>query len=140
MTENVTRAIITENGKSPYAVTINVSEHVIDGDEPHSFGGGNTGPAPYDLLTAALGECTAITVRWYAEKHNWPLEEVEVHIAFHKEAVEGEERPIDVFEKRVIIRGADLTEEQRQRLLDVAGKSPVHRSLLGMPRITTLSE
>lgn len=140
MTSNISRATITENGKSPYAVTIEVSGHLIDGDEPESFGGGDTGPAPYDLLMAALGECTAITVRWYAEKHNWPLEEVEVRVAFHKEEVEGEERPVDVFEKRVILRGPDLTEAQKQRLLDVAAKSPVQRSLLATPRITTLLE
>ncbi len=138
MTGNMTRAIVTENGESPYAVTIKVSGHEIRGDEPASFGGGDTGPAPYDLLTAALGACTAITVRWYADQHNWPLEEVEVRMAFRKEEAAGQERPVDVFEKRVRLRGPDLTDAQRQRLLEVAAKCPVQRSLEGTPRITTL--
>ena len=137
MTDGMTRATITENGESPYAVTIKVSGHELRGDEPDSFGGSNTGPAPYDLLTAALGECTAITVRWYAEKHNWPLEEVKVTVAFHKEEVEGGARPIDVFEKHVILHGNDLSDEQRQKLLDVAAKCPIQRTMEGAPVIRT---
>jgi putative redox protein len=130
-----TRARITENGKSPYAVTIEVSGHTLNGDEPVSFGGGDTGPAPYDLLAAALGECTAITVRWYAEKHKWPLEKVEVTVDFHKETIDGQPYPVDVFEKHVILRGAGLSNEQRQKLLEISAKSPVHRTLEGMPII-----
>jgi putative redox protein len=138
MTPNVTRATITENGESPYAVTIKVSEHTFKGDEPVSFGGGNTGPAPYDLLAAALGECTLITVRLYAERNNWPLEEVEVVIDFHREPVEGQKHPVDVYEKHVILHGADLTEEQRQKLLEISARSPVHRSLENKPIIKTV--
>ena len=73
MTDGITQATIAENGASPYAVSITVSGHALSGDEPISFGGGDTGPAPYDLLTASLGECTAMTVRWYAKQQNWPL-------------------------------------------------------------------
>jgi putative redox protein len=73
-----TRADVAETGASPYAVSIEVSGHAITGDEPLDVGGGNLGPAPYDLLTAAPGECTAMTVRWYAIRQNWPLEHVEV--------------------------------------------------------------
>jgi putative redox protein len=138
MTDGVVRATITENGQSPYAVSIKVSGHTLYGDEPASFGGGDTGPAPYDLLAAALGECTAITVRWYAEKQNWPLEEVEVTVDFHKEAIEGQRYPVDVFEKHVTLRGADLTDEQRKKLLEVSAKSPVHRTLENMPIIRTV--
>ena len=138
MTENITRATVNENGESPYAVTIKVSGHTIKGDEPVSFGGGNTGPGPYDLLVAALGECTAITARLYAEKKNWPLEEVEVIVEFHKEFVEGEKYPVDIYEKRIILRGADLTDEMRKKLLEVSAKSPVQRSLLNTPVIKTI--
>ncbi|MFA4995449.1 MAG: OsmC family protein [Bdellovibrionales bacterium] len=138
MTDNVTRATITENGESPYAVTIKISGHTIKGDEPVSFGGGNTGPSPYDFLITALGECTAITVRLYAERKNWPLEEVEVIIDFHKEFVEGQRQPVDVFEKHVILRGADLSDEQRQRLLEISAKSPIHQSLENKAMIKTI--
>jgi putative redox protein len=138
VTEGVTRAVVTENGESPYAVTIKVSGHTIYGDEPASFGGNNTGPAPYDLLAASLAECTAITVRWYAEKQNWPLEEVEVSVEFYKQEVEGRSHPVDVFEKHVTIRGPDLTQEQRLKLMEVSAKSPVHRSLENTPIIKTI--
>jgi len=137
MASNVTRATVTENGESPYAVTIRVSGHVIKGDEPVSFGGGNTGPGPYDLLASALGSCTAITIRLYAEQHNWPLEEVEVVVEFHKEELQGHPYPVDIFEKRIILHGEDLSEEQRQKLLEISAKSPVHRSLENAPILRT---
>ncbi|MDD3030086.1 MAG: OsmC family protein [Alphaproteobacteria bacterium] len=132
-----THAHVRENGESPYAVTIDVSGFRIKGDEPVSFGGNDTGPSPYDLLAAALGECTAITIRLYAEQQNWPLEEVEVLVDFHKERREGAPYPVDVFEKHVIVRGADLTEEQRAKLIDVSAKSPLHRTLENTPIIKT---
>lgn len=138
MNGNVTRATINENGESPYAVTIKVSGHTVMGDEPASFGGNNTGPAPYDLLAAALGECTAITVRLYAEERNWPLEEIEVIVEFQKQRIEGERYPVDVFEKQVLLHGNDLTEEQRQKLLEISAKSPIHRTLQNTPIIKTL--
>ena len=63
-------ATVTETGESLYAKNINVSGHALKGDEPAASGGGNLGPAPYDMLLAALGECTAMTVRWYAKQQN----------------------------------------------------------------------
>jgi len=134
---NVIRAAVTENGESPYAVTIKVSGHTLKGDEPESFGGANTGPAPYDYLAAALAECTAITVRVYAERNNWPLEEVEVFVDFHRELVEGQRIPVDIFEKHVILHGADLTDEQRAKLIEISAKCPVQRSLENTPVIKT---
>lgn len=138
MTENVTRAKTTENGKSPYAVTIEVSGHTLDGDEPVSFGGKNAGPAPYDLLTAALAECTAITIRLYAEQNNWPLEEVEITVDFQKKVIHGHRYPVDFFEKRIVLHGPDLTEAQRAKLLEVSAKSPLHRTLENTPIIKTV--
>lgn len=77
-------ATVAETGESLYAVNINVSGHTLKGDEPVASGGGNLGPAPYDLLLAALGECMAMTVRWYAKQQNWPLEKVEVNLTYQK--------------------------------------------------------
>jgi len=137
MSEESQRAHVTENGKSIFAVTIEVSGHELHGDEPLASGGGNTGPAPYDLLLAALGECTAMTVRWYAKQQNWPLDKVEVNLTHRKEAAEGQTRKTDIFEKQVILHGDTLSDEQRKKLIEVAAKCPVQRTLEGTPVIRT---
>ena len=144
----ITTAQIRETGASAYAVDIEVSGHRLLGDEPASFGGGDLGPAPYDLLLAALGECTAMTVRWYALQQKWPLEHVSVTLSHRK--VKREElgaddaarlptpgqtgdRPlpvVDVFDKKVTITGDALSAEQKQKLHDVAAKCPVQRTLV----------
>jgi putative redox protein len=121
--KSATNAHVIETGESAYAVNITVSGHALKGDEPVASGGGNLGPAPYDLLLAALGECTAMTVRWYALKQNWPLEKVEVKLTYQK--VE----KVDTFDKEVIVYGDALTPEQHKKLIDVAAKCPVQRTL-----------
>ncbi len=137
MTEETRSAHVEENGDSAYAVTIQVSGHELYGDEPVSSGGGNTGPAPYDMLLAALGECTALTVRWYAKQQNWPLEKVEVNLTHHQNIVQGGLGKTDFFEKRVTLHGASLSDDQRKKLYDVAAKCPVQRTLEGAPIIKT---
>lgn len=127
------KAHIIETGESAYAVDIDVSGHFIKGDEPVASGGGDLGPAPYDLLTAALGECTAMTVRWYAIQKSWPLEKVEVTMTHHKED------KTDVFSKSIVITGTALTDEQRKKLVEVAAKCPVQRTLEGTPVIKTIA-
>jgi putative redox protein len=131
--EELKTAHITETGESAYAVSIAVSAHTLKGDEPISFGGGNLGPAPYDLLLAALGECTAMTVRWYAIQQKWPLEKVEVKLSHQKID------KVDTFEKQVIVHGDALTDEQRQKLVNVAAKCPVQRTLESDVVIRTVS-
>lgn len=131
MTEKTIYAHVQETGESNFAVNINVSGHLLKGDEPLDVDGGNLGPAPYDLLTAALGECTAMTVRWYARQHAWPLDKVEVNMSHHKEGAQ------DIFKKEVVLHGADLTEEQRTRLIAVATKCPVHKTITSSPIIET---
>jgi putative redox protein len=133
MTGNTTiTAHIVETGESAYAVAIEVNGHTLNGDEPESFGGGNTGPAPYDMLLAALGECTAMTVRWYAIQQNWPLEKVEVTLTHQK--VE----KVDTFEKKNTIHGDALSDEQRQKLIEIAAKCPVQRTLESKVEIRTV--
>lgn len=132
MPENATiHAHVHETGASAYAVAIEVSGYTLTGDEPVDFGGGGTGPAPYDLLLAALGECTAMTVRWYALQQKFPLDRVEVHLTHHKDNRQ------DVFTKRITLHGDNMTAEQRDKLIQVAAKCPVHRTLEGTPQITT---
>ena len=129
--EKMITAHIAETGKSAYAVKIEVNGHALIGDEPESFGGKNLGAAPYDFLVAALGECTAMTIRWYALQQKWPLEKVEVTLT-HKKIEKA-----DYFEKNIRIYGDDLSEEQRQKLIEIAAKCPVQRTLEGKVKITT---
>lgn len=136
-TDAPTTATIKENGKSAFAVDIDVSGFTILGDEPEDAGGGNLGPAPYDLLTAALGECTAMTVRWYARQQNWPLESVEVALTHEKVSANGSPRKTDHFTKTITIHGDSLTAEQKKKLIEIAAKCPVQRTLEGTPVIET---
>ena len=131
MSNQPTTAHIIETGASAYAVAIDVSGHALTGDEPADAGGKNLGPAPYDLLTAALGECTAMTVRWYALQQQWPVEKVQVTVLHHKDGKR------DVFTKTLNITGSQLTDAQRQKLHEIAGKCPVQRTMEGTPVITT---
>jgi len=130
-TKSTTHAHIIETGETDYAVAISVSGHNIKGDEPEHAGGKNLGPAPYDLLTAALGECTAMTMRWYALQQKWPLEKVEVSVSHRREGRQ------DIFEKSITITGAALTHEQRAKLMEISSKCPVQRTLENTPVITT---
>ena len=116
-------ATVTETNASLYSVEIDTNGHKIIGDEPESYGSKNLGPAPYDLLLAALGECIVMTVRWLALKNEWPLEKVETRVTHEKQGKD------DVFTKHVTLHGESLTEEQRERLHDVANKCPVYRTL-----------
>jgi len=137
MARTETIAEARETGDSTYAVRIDVSGHTIVGDEPVNSGGGNLGPSPYDLLVAALAECTAMTVRWYALQQTWPLEHVSVRIV-HRKGGPGSASPRqDVFEKCVSLTGPELTDDQREKLIEVAAKCPVQRTLEGTPLITT---
>lgn len=125
--------------ESPMGAIIDVSGHRIVGDEPEAMGGRNLGPSPFDLVTAALAECTALTVRWYAAQKNWPLDHVHVVVEHSREAVEGHAGRIDTFRKVVKLEGAALSEDQKERLQSVAGRCPVQKLLEGPVAITTLA-
>lgn len=111
-------------------------------DEPVEFGGGNEGPSPYEYLLAALGACTGMTLRAYAHSKGWPLEDVVVRLSHKKVHAEDcrdcDEKggQIDSIERELEFHG-ELDEAQRQRLLDIAGRCPVHRTLTGEVRIET---
>lgn len=121
--DRIVTAHIEETGASAFAVSVEVSGHRFTGDEPVAEGGGNLGLAPYDLLTAALGECTCMTVRWYARKYQWPLDKVEVRVTFHQEGKSNS------FDKHIVLYGDQLTPEQKAKLVEVAAKCPVQRTL-----------
>ncbi len=133
-----TIAKIADAQGSPLAIAIEASGHHIFGDEPASKGGANLGPSPYDLLTAALGACSAITVRWYALQKAWPLEHVHVEVEHSKVLLAGSNEVIDQFVKTVTIIGPDLTPEQHAKLRNVAEKCPVHKTLTSPSRVETV--
>jgi uncharacterized OsmC-like protein len=130
----MSRVIVVRSARSRYGQDISIGRHRLHADEPQSAGGDDAGPDPYELLMAALGACTSMTVRIYAERRRWPLESVHICVRHKKvhaddcENCEGEERLLDRLELEVSFFGA-LTAEQRHRLMDVAGKCPVHRTL-----------
>jgi putative redox protein len=131
-------ATIRETKESAFSVEVVVDGHVILADEPVDSGGKNLGPYPHEILVAALGACTAQTVRWYAQRHDWPLDTVEVDVTYRRDHLEGHSGLLDIFDKSIRLTGAALTPEQRTRLLDVAGKCPIQRLMEGMPVIRTV--
>jgi putative redox protein len=134
--------VIVRGGADGFAQAIGVGRHALVADEPEAFGGTDTGPAPYDLLLAALGACTSMTVSMYARRKRWPLDGVTVklrHAKIHAtdcEDCETKEGMLDRIERDVELRGS-LTEEQRARLLEIANKCPVHRTLVSEIAIRT---
>jgi putative redox protein len=114
--------------------------HTIFADEPADAGGDDSGPDPYELLLSALGACTSMTLLLYARRKRWPLERVEVRLShgrdYARDCEECAEQPaqIDLIERRITLIG-DLDDTQRARLLDIATRCPVHRTLTGTIRI-----
>ncbi|HEX7822586.1 MAG TPA: OsmC family protein [Sphingobium sp.] len=109
-------------GRDAYRTEIEVGGHAIVADEPAALGGGGVGPAPYDLLLASLGACTAITLRMVADRKQWPLESVEVALRLSGK----EEKSI---ERVLTLIGVD--DEQKARLADIAERTPVTLTLKG---------
>jgi uncharacterized OsmC-like protein len=137
-----TTDVIVSGDASGFAQEIVVGPHRLTADEPIEAGGQNTGPSPYDLLLAALGSCTSMTVSWYARTKKWPLESVTVNLRHSKiHAVdcrdcETKEGKIDRIERDIHFVGK-LDPEQRKRLLEIADKCPVHRTLRSEINIQT---
>ena len=120
-------------GTTNYAVSITAGHHRLSADEGAELGGGDAGPRPYDLLCSALCACTAITLRMYAERKQWPLRAVHVDVRFKREGAEGTIA-------RVLSLEGELNAEQRARLADVAERTPVTLTLKqGLAITTTLA-
>jgi putative redox protein len=132
---------VTETGSGIYTQQITVGHHRISSDEPRPIGD-DTGPTPYDLVLAGLGACTSMTVRMYANRKSWPLERVRVtlrHSRIHAEDCADCETVkgwIDHIDREIELAG-DLDDTQRQRLLDIAERCPVHQTLTSEVRIDT---
>ncbi|MFK8054551.1 MAG: alpha/beta fold hydrolase [Saprospiraceae bacterium] len=115
------------DGDEQFTTEIMVRHHGLLADEPESVGGNDFGPGPYELVSAGLGACTAMTLQMYARRKKWPLDRVEVELRHAKEANDAGEK-VDVFQRTITIEG-NLDQTQRERLLEIANKCPVHRTL-----------
>lgn len=133
--------IVTETGSGTYTQEIAAGHHRLVADEPRPIGD-DAGPSPYDLLLAGLGACTSMTVRMYASRKGWPLERVRVtlrHSRIHaKDCADCETSTgfIDHIDRDVELRG-DLDDSQRQRLLHIAERCPVHQTLTSEVQVAT---
>jgi len=118
--------VVAENGQGRYQQAVTIGQHHLIADEPVSVGGADAGPAPFDFIMAGLGACTSMTLRMYAERKGLPLTRIHVSLSHEKVEVDGVSR--DRICRTITLDGA-LTDEQRQRLLEIANKCPVHRAL-----------
>ncbi|WP_343731941.1 OsmC family protein [Duganella sp.] len=118
-------------GRDTYSTRIEVGGHALTGDEPARNGGRNTGPAPYDYLLAGLGACTAITLRMYADRKQWPVEAVDVDLHLSH----GDDGAM-LIRRSLAISGA-LDDAQKSRMAEIAEKTPVTLTLKAGLRIAT---
>lgn len=129
------------NGR--FAQEIMIGQHTLIADEPITNGGNDLGPSPYDLLLAALGTCTAMTLRMYADLNHIPLQQAIVKLTHEKiyakdcENCENNNAKIDHINRYIELQG-NLDAEQRKKLLEIANKCPVHRTLTSNISITTM--
>ncbi len=133
--------VIAKIDRSKYKTTIQFQNHQLVADEPKPLGS-DAGPNPYDLLLAALGACVSITLRMYADRKGWDLEEVQVNLSQSRvyaedcEDCESEDGYVHIIEKKIKFIG-DLTQEQIQRLLVISDKCPVNKTLTNEIKIVT---
>jgi len=134
--------VLVQGNAAGFEQEIVAGRHHLKSDEPLSSGGGDSGPSPYDLLLAALGSCTSMTVAMYARRKGWALERVTVELRHHKvhaeDCADCETRVglLDEIERDIRFTGV-LSAEERARLLEIADKCPVHRTLTSEIRIKT---
>ncbi|MFN4282081.1 MAG: OsmC family protein [Alphaproteobacteria bacterium] len=120
--------VVSETGAGKFAQRVELGRHVLAADEPPEVGGGDSGPSPTQFMLASLGSCTSMTLRVYAAHKNWALGPIRVEVSH--ERVKGESgAPYDRFDRVIHVEGS-LTEEERAKLVEIAGKCPMHKLLM----------
>lgn len=136
------QALASLDATDGFSTQMKVGSHYMMADEPTSFGGNNFGPSPYEYVSAGLSACTAMTIQMYAKRKNWLVENVEVHTSYdtiHAEDCtdcENENAKIAVFNREIKLLG-DLDDNQVKRLLQIADKCPVHKTLHATVQVIT---
>lgn len=133
--QHATEIIVGETGNGKFQQRVRSGAHLMLADEPVSYGGLDSGPSPYDYVSIGLGACTSMTLRMYAERKGWEVGQISVtvdHAKVHAQDCadcgDGKEGRIDRFERRISISG-ELDDAARQKLLEIADKCPVHRTI-----------
>ncbi len=131
---------VTEADANGFLQDVQSGPHHVLADEPAKFGGTNKGLTPYGFISAGLGACTSMTIRMYARRKGWPLQGVSVDITHAKEHAQDAADPgakVDLFQRIIHLTG-DLSDEQRKRLLEIADKCPVHKTLERSSEVNTI--
>ncbi len=136
---NVVASLDADDG---FTTAMKVGNHFMTADEPISFGGNDYGPSPYELVSAGLSACTAMTIQMYAKRKEWHLDNVQVHTSYSKSHAqdckncETDNAKLDTFKREIIISGS-LDDKQKSRILQIADKCPVHKTLHSTVQIIT---
>ncbi len=136
------KQVVTETGQDGFTTQIKAGRHHLLADEPAAVGGKDLGPTPYGYLLAALGACTSMTLRMYAERKKWPLERARVHLEHSKvysedcATCESTSGYIDQIDREIELEGP-LDEQQKARLLEIADRCPVHKTLHNEIKVKT---
>ncbi len=139
------KVVASLDGDEKYTTRLKLGDHYFISDEPTSFGGNNFGPSPYEFLSAGLAACTVMTIQMYARRKKWEVENVTCHINYSKdhaidcEHCEEDSAKIDTFTRKITLEG-DLSEEQKTKLLQIADKCPVHKTLHSITQVITTLE
>jgi putative redox protein len=136
----MSRNVYVNSGSIRFVQNVSVGAHAFQADEPSENGGNDAGPGPFELLLAALGACASTTVQMYADRKQWPVEAVHVRLSYAKvpaaDPPDAETEMVDGIEMEISCSG-DLSQDQLHRLLEIAGKCPVHRMLTSRLQIQT---
>lgn len=137
--------VVIQTGHGKFGTEVHTISHRFIADEPKSYGGDDTGPTPYDLLLGALGTCTAMTMKMYADRKGWPFEGTRIHVTHERNhaedcghiAYEEEGMQVQALNRVIEVLGDDLTGEQHDKIIEIADKCPVHKTLEGHIHIHT---
>ena len=135
--------VVVQTGHGKFGTEVHTPRHRFVADEPRSYGGDDTGPTPYDLLLAALGTCTAMTMKMYADQKGWPFDGARIHLTHERDHAEDcghaldDDAKVQALNRAITVLGDHLTEEQRAKIIAIADKCPVHRTLEGHLHIHT---